>query len=264
MANYETVLYEEKNGVAWVTLNRPEANNSFNTQMQDELKAIWQSLRFNSDVRCVVLTGAGDHAFCTGIDRSFIGDWTGPPDNPFTWEDPSPKICPKTNSLWTPVIAAVNGMACAGAFYMLGEVEFAIASETATFFDPHVSYGMVAAIESLQLMRKAPFQEVMRMALLGNNERMSAERAREIGLISQVVPADQLIESARWAAERIAELPALAIQGTVRAMWMGLENSRRAALDMAGLVVRLGTDYDNIREGQRTFQRHDFPTPRIR
>src|SRR5580658_10246430 len=143
MAHYETVLYEERNAVAWVTLNRPEANNSFNSQMQADLKAIWTSLRRNLDVRCVVLTGAGDNAFCTGIDRSFIGDWTGPPPNPLWFDEPSPSICPKANNLWTPVIAAVNGMACAGAFYMLGEVEFAIASETATFFDPHVSYGMV-------------------------------------------------------------------------------------------------------------------------
>jgi enoyl-CoA hydratase/carnithine racemase len=258
------VLYDERNGVAWVTLNRPEANNSFDVVMRSELKAIWTSLRGNEDVRCVVLTGAGDNAFCTGIDRSFIGDWTGPPANPFVFDEPTMSVCPKANQLWTPVIAAVNGMACAGAFYMLGEVEFIIASETATFFDPHVSYGMVAAFESLYLIRKAPFQEVMRLSLLGNHERMSAERAREIGLVSEVVPADKLIERATWAAETIASLPTLAVQGTVRAMWMGLEVSRRQALDMASLVVRVGTDYDNIREGQKVFEGNDRPEPHIR
>ncbi len=264
MAKFETVLVEERNQVAWVTLNRPEANNAFDDQMQKELKDIWTSLRSNKDVRCVVLTGAGDRAFCTGIDRAAVANWSGTAPSPYIFDDPGPNICPKANNLWTPIIAAVNGMACAGAFYMLGEVEFIIASETATFFDPHVSYGMVAGFESIHLMRKAPFQEVMRMALLGNFERMSAKRAHEIGLVSEVVPADKLIETATVVAENIASLPRVATQGTVRAMWMGLEVSRRAALDLAPLVVRLGTDYDTVMEGQRGFVGRERPKPRIR
>jgi enoyl-CoA hydratase/carnithine racemase len=250
--------------VAWVTLNRPEANNSFDDQMQSELKDIWTQLRRNRDVRCVVLTGAGDRAFCTGIDRAAIERWTGDNPSPYIFDEPGPSICPKFNNMWTPVIAAVNGMACAGAFYMLGEVEFIIASEKATFFDPHVSYGMVAGFESIHLMRKAPFQEVMRMALLGNYERMSAQRAYEVGLVSEVVPADKLIDTVTLVAENIASLPRVATQGTVRAMWMGLEVSRRAALDLAPLVVRLGTEFDTIKEGQEDFVTHERPKPRIR
>ena len=178
MPDFETLLYEERNGVAWVTLNRPEVNNAFNPTMEAELKSVWTSLVRNEDVRCVVLTGAGEKAFCTGIDRSIMDDWKGTPKNPWSFPiDIGGNIGPKSNRLWTPVIVAVNGMACGGAFYLLGEAEFVIASDRATFFDPHVSYGMVAGFESVHLMQKAPFQEVMRMALLGNNERMSAERA---------------------------------------------------------------------------------------
>lgn len=264
MPDFETVLYEERNHVAWVTLNRPEANNAFDDQMQMELHQIWNDLRQNVDVRCVVLTGAGERAFCTGIDREAIARWTGKHASPYIFDEPGPSICPKSNRLWTPVIAAVNGMACAGAFYMLGEVEFIIAAEHATFFDPHVSYGMVAGFESIQLMRKAPFQEVMRMALLGNFERMSAARAYQIGLVSEVVPADQLVERVTLVAENIASLPRVAVQGTVRAMWMGMEVSRRAALDLAPLVVRLGTDFDTLKEGQEGFVGGERPKPRIR
>ena len=149
-----------------------------------------------------MLTGAGEKAFCTGIDRVIIDEWQGLPKNPWSFADEiAEDIGPKTNHLWTPVIAAVNGIACAGAFYFLGESEFIIASETATFFDPHVSYGMVAGYESIHLMQKAPFHEVMRMALMGTNERMSAQRAYEIGLVSEVVPADQLTEAVTWVAE---------------------------------------------------------------
>ncbi len=230
MAEYETLLYDERNGVAWVTLNRPEVNNAFNPRMRAELKNVWTSLRRNDDVRCAVLTGAGEHAFCTGIDRVIIEEWRGLPKNPWSFVDEiGEDVGPKTNHLWTPVIAAVNGIACAGAFYFLGESEFIIASETATFFDPHVSYGMVAGYESIHLMQKAPFHEVMRMALMGTNERMSARRAYEIGLVSEVVPADQLIEAVTWVAETIASLPPAAVQGTVRALWMGLNMPRDVA-----------------------------------
>jgi enoyl-CoA hydratase/carnithine racemase len=254
MANYETLLYEERNGVAWVTLNRPEVNNAFDPQMQAELKDVWTSLRRNYDVRCAVLTGAGEKAFCTGIDRAIMDDWAGTPPNPWSFaDDIGRSIGPKANGLWTPVIVAVNGMACGGAFYMLGEAEFVIAADTATFFDPHVSYGMVAGFESVHLMQKAPFHEVMRMALLGNNERMSAERAYQIGLVSEVVPADKLTETVTWAAETIASLSPAAVQGTVRAMWMGLDSPRSVAIGLAPVMVRLGTTNDNINEGQATF-----------
>ncbi len=255
MADYETVLYEERNGVAWVTLNRPEVNNAFDPVMRRELKAIWTSLQRNDDVRCVVLTGAGEKAFCTGIDRSIMDNWGGTPKNPWCFPiDIGGDIGPKSNRLWTPVIIAVNGMACAGAFYLLGEAEFIISSETATFFDPHVSYGMVAGFESLHLMQKAPFQEVMRIALLGANERMSAGRAHEIGLVSEVVPADKLTEAATWAAETIASQSPAAVQGTVRAMWMGIDTPRSVALEVAPVFVRLGTTNDNIIEGQSAFR----------
>ena len=122
-------------------------------------------------------------------------------------------------------------MACGGAFYMLGEVEFIIAAEHATFFDPHVSYGMTACFESIHMLQKMPFGEIMRLALLGASERMTAQRAHQIGLVSEVVPADRLREAAVWAASEIAKSPAVAVQGTVRAIWMARELSRLQALD---------------------------------
>ena len=260
MAELETLLYDESDGVAWVTLNRPQALNAFDPTMQRELRELWQGLRTNDDVRCVVLTGAGDKAFCTGLDREGIGSIEDQPpgklpgyNTPWDFDDPGKSVCPKTNDLWKPVIAAVNGMACGGAFYILGEVDFIIASDRATFFDPHVTYGMPAAFEPIFLLHKMPFQEVMRLSLLGAHERMSAERAREVGLVSEVVPADELAERTRWAARAIAGQPALAVQGTLRALWMGLELSRRQALDHAFLVTAVGTDPASLEEGQATF-----------
>ena len=186
MSEFQTIIYEETDGVAWVTLNRPEAHNAFNDQMQRELRGLWHGLRYNDDVRCIVLTGAGDKAFCTGIDRKETMDqgvafttgdrMTGWLSSPWMFDDPGDNIGPKSCRLWKPVIAAVNGMACGGAFYMLGETEFIIAAEHATFFDPHVTYGMTAAYEPIHMLSKVPFPEIMRMTLMGNSERLSAQR----------------------------------------------------------------------------------------
>ena len=260
MADLDSLLYDETDGVAWVTLNRPDALNAFDSTMQRELRELWLMLRSNDDVRCVVLTGAGDKAFCTGLDRAGVGSFDDLPpgalpgyNTPWDFDDPGKSVCPKSNELWKPVVAAVNGMACGGAFYILGEVDFIIAAEHATFFDPHVTYGMPAAFEPIHLLHKMPFQEVVRLSLLGAHERMSAERAHTVGLVSEVAPATELTDRARWAAQAIADQPALAVQGTLRALWMGLELSRRQALDHAFLVTNIGTDPATLAEGQARF-----------
>jgi enoyl-CoA hydratase/carnithine racemase len=263
--SFETVLYEERDGIAIVTLNRPDVYNAFNMLMQRELREIWRSLRGNDDVRVVILTGAGRKAFCTGIDRDeSIAEYlehkpdrtssTGQVSTPFMYNDPGYWINPKQNDLWKPVIAAVNGMACGGALYMLGEADIIIAAENATFFDPHVSYGMVAGFESTHLLQKLPLGETLRVALMGANERMSVQRAYQLGLVSEIVAADDLMDRAIWVAEGIATAPVLAVQGTLRAIWMAHEQSRRAALAQVSTLVSLGTQFENIEDGQKEFQ----------
>jgi enoyl-CoA hydratase/carnithine racemase len=267
MDSLETLVYEERDGVAIVTLNRPDVYNAFNRAMERELQHVWRSLRGNDDIRAIVLTGAGEKAFCTGIDRDeSIGEYlenpsgekrddakSGRVSTPFMFNDPGVFINPKQNDLWKPVVAAVNGMACGGAFYMLGESDIIIAAEHATFFDPHVSYGMVAGFETVHLMQKVPFGEMLRIALLGGSERMSAERAHQIGLVSEIAPAAELLDRAMWVAQAIASAPALAIQGTLRAAWMAHEHFRRDAIAQISMLVSLGTTYENIQAGQESF-----------
>lgn len=270
MPDYETLLVTIDNGVAWVSLNRPAVRNAFNLKMQAELRDLWRGFRYNDDVRCVVLAGEGD-AFCTGIDRSeamtddaMETDFFSAYPTPWMYDDPGGDIGPKSNDLWKPVIAAVQGLACGGAFYMLGETEFIIAADDAVFFDPHVTYGMTAAFEPMQMLTKMPFPEIMRLALLGVHERMSAERAREIGLVSEVVPRAELRERAAWAAQVIADSPALAIQGTMRALWTALEMSRSQALAVANLFTRIGSDATAFKEGQERFASGERPKWRLR
>ena len=273
--DFETLLYAEDDGVATVTLNRPEKHNSFDLQMQRELRELWTGLRWHRAVRVVVLTGAGDQAFCTGIDREeSVQDYlaedqdpdpiaAGPVRTPFMYNDPGTFINPKQNDMWKPVVTAVNGMACGGAFTMLGESDIIVAAEHATFFDPHVTYGMVAGFESVHLLQKLPLGETLRMALLGVNERMSADRAYQLGLVSEVVPKETLMERATWIARAIASAPEYAVQGTVRAVWMAHDLTRREAMAHVSSFVALGDVVELRAEGEAAF-RADRTDPRLR
>jgi enoyl-CoA hydratase/carnithine racemase len=281
MSEHETISVDvDERGVATVTLERPEVLNAFNARMVEEIHTLWRSMRHDDAVRCIVLTGAGERAFCTGIDRSEqIDDGEGGArstadhgddrvagfgSTPFHFDDPGALLGPKSSDLWKPVIAAVNGMACGGAFYLLGECDILVAAEHATFFDPHVTYGMTATFEPLLMMHKLPFGELMRMSLVGNHERISAQRAYEVGMVSEVVPADELLGSARSLASVIASAPARAVQGTLRSMWTGLEMTRSQALSQGWALVGLGNDDESLAEGQRAFASGRRITPRIR
>lgn len=224
-------------GVAVVTLDRPHRHNALDQETVDRLRAAWREFRFDEAVRAVVLTGAGERAFCTGIDRG----WDVPqPDSPYSADDPLPAAGPKANDLWKPVIAAVNGMACGGAFYLIGESEFVIADEGATFFDPHTTYGMVNAFESIHLAQRMPPGEVARLALIGSAERMSARRAYEVGLVSEVTEPGGVVAAAVRCAATIASYPTEAVQGTVKAVWAATAANRERAFAHAPDLIQLG------------------------
>ena len=228
---------DKETGVAVVTLDRPERLNAIDLATAHELAARWRALRFDDTVRAVVLTGAGTRAFSTGLDRDAV---VPQPSSPYSQDDPLIAVGPKANDLWKPVIAAVAGMACGGAFYLLGEADFVIAEEDATFFDPHTSYGMVSAYESVLLAQRMPYGEVARMVLMGNAERVSARRAYEVGLVSEVTPPGRALEAAVRCATVIAGYPTQGVQGSVRALWAAKEAARERGWAQAPHLIALG------------------------
>ncbi|MFD0144431.1 MULTISPECIES: enoyl-CoA hydratase/isomerase family protein [unclassified Streptomyces] len=232
-----TVVRDKETGVAVVTLDRAEKHNAITLDMARRLADTWREFRYEDEVRAVVVTGAGTRAFCTGIDRSAE---VPQPSSPYTIDDPLVAVGPKANDLWKPVVAAVEGMACGGAFYLLGEAEFLVAGEDATFFDPHTAYGMVSAFETIHMAQRMPFGEVARMALMGTAERISARRAYETGLVSELTEPGGALDAARRAAAVIAAYPTEAVQGTVRALWSAKEAARAQALAHAPHLVTLG------------------------
>ncbi|MFH8403424.1 enoyl-CoA hydratase/isomerase family protein [Streptomyces sp. NPDC018019] len=225
-------------GVALVTLDRPGRHNAIDLETAGRLASVWRGFRSDDEVRAVVLTGAGDKAFCTGIDRSAA---VPQPSSPYSLDDPLLTIGPKANDLWKPVVAAVEGMACGGAFYLLGECEFLVASEEATFFDPHTSYGMVSAYEPVFMAQRMPYGEAARLALMGTAERLGARRAYETGLVSELTPPGGAVAAARRAAAVLAAQPTGAVQGTVRALWAAREAARAQALAHAPQLIALGS-----------------------
>ncbi len=252
--SHETILYEKTGHKAVITLNRPQALNSFNRAMSRELVAAWNEIKRDEDVWVVILTASGDRAFCVGVDTKESTKETETMSQFQRWKEvPGSQLTARQNGCWKPVITAVNGMCSGGGFYFVGDSDIVICSESATFFDPHVTYGRVAALEPIALTRRMPFGEVMRIALMGSAWRMSAQRAHQVGLVQEVVPPPQLMPKAHEMADVLAELPPLALAGTVEALWKSLEMDRQAALDFGLLVAQRNTFTEDHVEGRRAF-----------
>jgi len=239
--SYETILYETspEDGVATITINRPDRLNAFNHQMGREFADVWARVNDDKAVRAVVLRGAGERAFSTGADVK-DGGWSRASNGPFEQDDPGEWLGPKQRKVWKPVVCAVQGMCAGGAYYWLNESDIVICSEDATFFDPHVSFGLVCAVEPVGLRARMPYGEIMRMILMGNDERITAQTALRISLVSEVTARDQLWPRAHEIAACIAKKPAVTTQGTVRVMWESLDLPYSAAVANAFKYTQLG------------------------
>ncbi|MFI1460318.1 enoyl-CoA hydratase/isomerase family protein [Nocardia carnea] len=236
---FETILLEvdPADRVATLTLNRPERLNAFDRTMCEEVERAWHTIKLDDSVNAVVLRAAGDRAFSAGLD---IKTAYGQPASVWHHEDPGELLSPKWQKMWKPVVCAVQGMCTAGAFYFVNESDVVICSDEATFFDSHVSAGLVSALEPVGLMRRIGLGETLRMALMGNDERVCARTALRIGLVSEVVVREQLWARAHEIAATIAAKPPAATQGTVKAIWESLDKPYRAALDHGLIYTRLG------------------------
>ncbi|KQH77486.1 enoyl-CoA hydratase [Mycobacterium gordonae] len=223
--------------VATITLNRPTRLNAFNRTMCREMADAWRTVKLDDSVHAVVLRAAGPRAFSAGLD---VTEPYGQPDNIWNHEDPGEFLSPKWQKMWKPVVCAVQGMCTAGAFYFVNESDVVICSTDATFFDSHVSAGLVCALEPIGLMRRIGLGETLRMALMGNDERVSADTALRIGLVSEVVEPECLWPRAHEIAAAIAAKPPAATQGTVKAIWESLDKPYRVAMEQGLIYTRLG------------------------
>jgi E-phenylitaconyl-CoA hydratase len=199
----ETLLYDVKNGVATITLNRPDRHNAFNVAMANELKRAWDAVKTDPEVVCAIVTGAGEKAFCTGMDVADVASGEAKGTGTVSREDaPWFRLTAIQNKCWKPVITAVNGMVVGGGLHFIADSDLIVASESASFFDTHVKVGLIAGIEPVGLTRRIPLESVLRMALLGGSERLDAQGAKDLGLVGEIVPHDQLLTRARELADK--------------------------------------------------------------
>src|SRR5262245_26863799 len=178
-------------GTFTITIDNPDRMNAFGPQASLDLRGAWERARDDDEVRVVIFTAVGERAFCTGMDlaeANELGDFD---------RHAMPVVGPIENGMWKPVIVAVNGV-CAGAgLHFVAEGDIVIAASHATFVDSHVTVGQVAAFEPILLSRRMPFEYVSRMVLLGRAERIDAQKAKELGLVSEVVEVSGLMPRAR-------------------------------------------------------------------
>lgn len=221
---YQHLKVERQGPVGWLINNRPDQLNAMNAAMRDEFADAWIELRDDPEVRVIVHTGEG-RAFQTGVDVAEIAtDGQGMQRYRDGLEDLDIHFTAWHQRVWKPVITAVNGICAGGGLHWVADADIVIASSDATFFDPHVSVGQVVAIEAIGLLRRMPVEAVMRMALVGRYERMTAARALELGMISQIVdPPEGLRDAAQELAEKIAQNSPAAMAATKRALWGALE-----------------------------------------
>ena len=224
--DYETLLVERDGPVGWLVFNRPSAANAMDASMMQELEGAWLELDRDTDVRVIVNTGAGA-AFQTGLDVAQLSR------DPDALREQSRRtkrfelrFTAWHNDVSKPVIAAVNGVCAGGALHFIADADIVIASANATFLDPHVSVGQASVYETIALAKKSPMESILRMAFTGRHERMSAARAYELGICSQVVdPPEQLAVEAQALGELIARNSPAALAHTKRALWGALEQA---------------------------------------
>jgi enoyl-CoA hydratase/carnithine racemase len=254
MTDHSGLVIERQGPVGWLVFDRPQAGNAMDAAMLAALPDAWRELDADPDVRVIVNTGNGKN-FQTGLDVVQLSR------DPEALREQSRRtkraellISAWHNQVATPVIAAVNGTCAGGGLHFVADADIVIAAADATFLDPHVSVGQVTAYEAIALARKMPFEAMMRMALVGGNERMSAARAYQLGMISEVVdPPERLREAAQDLAEKIARNSPAAMAVSKRALWgaleMGLTDACRAGA--RDLVSMWG--HPDQAEGPRAF-----------
>jgi enoyl-CoA hydratase/carnithine racemase len=246
-----TVLYDRTPPIARVTINRPEAMNAFDLATAGELGA--RLLEFDRDdaLRVVILTGAGDRAFCAGADLKKMHGGSHAGGIGELWDDERQFRLGQKLQVGKPVIAAINGYCLAGGLELALGCDIRIASTTAQFGCPEVRWSILHGFGAMRLPRTVSMSMAMEMLLTG--DRIDARRAYEIGLVSRVVEPGELLPTATGLAERISRNGPIAIKITKELAWRGLYQHPEDALRYYAAVTALIHDTEDAKEGPRAF-----------
>jgi len=249
-------LHKRDDGVALITINRPETLNAFDAEHYAHLAAAWAETRDDASVRAIVITGAGNKSFSTGADlKTFIGN---PPALSEFWQTQKGMLLNRGLEMWKPVVAAVNGYCLGGGMTLLLATDIRIAAPHATFGLSEVKRGVIAANGGTQrIMEQLPRAIAMEVLLTG--DRFDAETAARWGLVNRVVPADDLVSTACEYAERIARNAPLAVQAAKELALRSRDMSLAEGLRMEQLVNRMLAATGDAKEGRAAFKEKRDP-----
>jgi E-phenylitaconyl-CoA hydratase len=249
-------LIKHPDGVALITLNRPEKLNAFDAEHYSQLANAWAETRDDKQVRVVLITGAGEKSFSTGADlKSFIGD---PGDIAEFWQTQKGVLLNRGLEMWKPVIAAVNGYCLGGGMTLLLATDIRVAAEHATFGLSEVKRGIIPANGGTQrVIEQLPRTIGMEMLLTG--ESINATKAERWGLVNQVVPAGDLMATAYALGQKIAKNAPLAVQAAKELALRARELSLSEGLRMEQLMNRMLTTTEDAKEGRTAFSEKREP-----
>ena len=247
----EGLTYEKRDHVAIITLNRPDRGNAWHAGMVPFIRAIWEDVRGDRDVRCAIVTGAGERHFCTGQDVGVAADAGSVSANKPLHEEVF--WTARQNRVWKPTIAAVNGTVAGGGLHLVVDADIVVASENARFIDTHVNIGMVGGVENIGLAKRMPLGTALRMSLQGRDFQLGAQRAYDLGLVDELAPQGGALDAALEIARSIAANSPQAVSYTQQAIWGSLEMPYAQALEHAWTLIRLHWGHPDFIEGPRAF-----------
>ena len=246
------VLYEKKGHIAYITLNRPEARNAINREAWEGLTDAWISVRDDPEVWVGVVTGAGDKAFSAGADLKEMAIFMMTPEDQRTGSL-VPEITPMRGlDVWKPFIAAINGIATGGGLELAMACDIRIAAETARLGLAEVTQALMPGMSGTQrLPRIIPFGKALEILITGDF--IDAQEAYRIGLVSKVVPPDELMPSATALAERICRNGPLAVRAIKEVVYRGIQMSLDDGINLEKYMVQNLVASEDAKEGPRAF-----------
>ena len=251
--DYRNIIVEKRDRIVCVTLNRPDVMNAFNSGMIEEMVQVFTEYRDNQDQWVMIITGAGDRAFSTGMDVKEGASRAGKENRTIQTSSMKP-VVDLVQSIYKPFISAVNGYCLGGGWHLVCDSDIVIGSENAIFMDTHVNLGIINGVESVGLAYKMPLGIVLRMVVEGRHFRVNAQQAYQWGLLSEVVPLPQLMPRAWEIAYHIVEESApLAVQGSKKAILGAIDRGYHDGVLWGWSVLPEIRNTQDVQEGPRAF-----------
>lgn len=255
------VMYEQSEQVVTITINRPQAHNALDPDTSRQLTECWVRFRDDASARVAILTGAGEQAFCAGADLSKMPEFlrlSAIERRHQREHDPGLGGITRNLPLWKPTIAAINGHCYGGGLELALACDIRVAADTAQLGLLECKWGIIPGQGGTQrLPRAVPPNIALEMILTA--ERISAQRACEVGLVNHVVPLAQLLDKARAIACKIAQNAPLAVQAAKEAVYRGLDLALEEGMRVEQWLADPLRDTQDVLEGMAAFREKRAP-----